>query len=422
MAPLPAPHIADAESWVRAHLDGLHANPDDWSPSRRFRGGQRAADTALAGFDGVGYAARRNEVLPPSARGASALSPYIRHGLISLSTAWAHVGDAPQHDHDKFRDELLWQEYARHLYVRLGAQMASPLRFAPPTERSVDGWWARHDMACLDAALSELDGDGWMPNQMRMWLASHWAVREGANWVDGERRMFRELLDGSCANRAGWQWTIGTATGRPYGFSRSQVERRAPGLCDTCALSTTCPIADWPDADDSVPLTHPVALRRGDHPPLSRDLSPNDGSNAPAMVWLTAESLGDADPALAAHPDLPVIFVFDAPLLRGLRLHPRRLVFMVECLADLGERREVFIDVGDPVDVLPVDSLAVTAAPVPGFGVRAAAVRPAATYAWPWLVPPTDGPLGSFSAWRRGVGQERSGGPRQRSTGRRRRR
>jgi len=139
------------------------------------------------------------------------------------------------------------------------------------------------------------------------------------------------------------------------------------------------------------------------------------------MVWLTAESLGDADPALAAHPNLPVIFVFDAPLLRGLRLHPRRLVFMVECLADLGERRDVRIDVGDPVDVLPADSLAVTAAPVPGFAVRAAALRPAATYAWPWLVPPTDGPLGSFSAWRRGVGREPSGGPRQRSTGRHRR-
>jgi len=38
-------------------------------------------------------------------------------------------------------------------------------------------------------------------------------------------------------------------------------------------------------------------------------------------VWLTAESLGDADPALAAHADLPAVFVFDEPLLARLREH-----------------------------------------------------------------------------------------------------
>ena len=55
----------------------------------------------------------------------------------------------------------------------------------------------------------------------------------------------------------------------------------------------------------------------------------------PPAVWLTAESLDDGDPALAAHPDLPVVFVFDEPLLRSLRLSGKRLVFLAECLADL---------------------------------------------------------------------------------------
>ncbi|MEM1249476.1 MAG: deoxyribodipyrimidine photolyase, partial [Acidobacteriota bacterium] len=50
-----------------------------------------AADAALAAFDVRGYAARRNEVLPRSRRGASALSPYIRHGLLTLPRAWDAV-------------------------------------------------------------------------------------------------------------------------------------------------------------------------------------------------------------------------------------------------------------------------------------------------------------------------------------------
>jgi len=82
-------------------------------------GGQAAADRALATLDIAGYARRRNEVYPESHRGASGLSPYIRHGLLVLPRVWRTV-DGPAQDREKFRDELLWQEYARHLYARIG--------------------------------------------------------------------------------------------------------------------------------------------------------------------------------------------------------------------------------------------------------------------------------------------------------------
>jgi deoxyribodipyrimidine photo-lyase len=42
-----------------------------------IKGGQTAADQALATLDITGYAAKRSEVLPRSRRGASVLSPYI---------------------------------------------------------------------------------------------------------------------------------------------------------------------------------------------------------------------------------------------------------------------------------------------------------------------------------------------------------
>ena len=130
------------------------------------------------------------------------------------------------------------------------------------------------------------------------------------------------------------------------------------------------------------------------------------GDDAPAAVWLTAESLGDADPALAAHPGLPAVFVFDAPLLARLRLDGRRLVFLAETLGDLAARRELTVWRGDVVATLGPGGphggapLAVTHAPVPGFRRRAAVLPIAVRHPWPWLRRPSGGRIGSFSAWR----------------------
>jgi len=403
-------------AWVAAHLGDLcDGGPAAVAASPRFRGGQRAADAALAALDLRGYASDRNEVWPAARRGATGLSPWIRHGLLPLPRVWAAAADAPARDREKFRDELLWQEYARHVQARLGPRLRDGLRheLLPGLPPGADPWHEDRaaGMACLDLVLGELNEDGWLPNQARMWIASHWAVRAGAAWREGEDALFRRLLDGSrAANRLGWQWTVGTGTGRPYGFSRWQVEKRAPGLCGTCDLAASCPIEDWPE---DPPLSAvPPDPRLRDDPDPGATAGPagveRHGDDDPTTVWLTAESLGDDDPALAAHPDLPVVFVFDAPLLARLRLDGRRLVFLAEALGDLATRREVEVWRGDVVATLAADgaaggrSLAVTHAPVPGFRRRAAAVPVAVRHPWPWLRRPDGGRIGSFSAWRGG--------------------
>lgn len=87
----------------------------------------------------------------------------------------------------------------------------------------------------------------------------------------------------------------------------------------------------------------------------------------PDVVWLTAESLGDHDPALSAHPDLPVVFVFDKPLLAHLRLSSERLVFTAERLVELAEDRTVDRRVGHPAEELVGQRAAVTFTPLPGW-------------------------------------------------------
>ena len=411
MPPLPPPPTSDpdgATRWVGEHLEGLWSGPLACSP--RFRGGGTAAAAALAAFDVTGYAGRRSEVAPASRRKASGLSPYIRHNLITLPDAWAAVGGGPARDVQKFRDELLWQEYARHLYARLGRRTRWALRYEPAggadATTGSDPW--PREMACMDLTVGELERDGWLVNQTRMWLSSQWTVREGRHWREGENLFFRHLLDGSrAANRLGWQWTVGAGTGKPYGFSRWQVEKRAPGVCAGCSLNRRCPIQDWP------PETEPRALPR--EPALDGDPDPErtSGPRRPyrrpgggaevEAVWLTAESLGEGDPAAAAHPDRPAVFVFDAPLLRRLQLSAKRLAFLAECLGELASSRPLEVRVGDPREELAGRRLAATFTPVPGWRDLESVLDVAEVHPWPWLRRPGAGPLRSFSAWRGGL-------------------
>lgn len=175
------------------------------------------------------------------------MSPYIRHGLLSLREVWDAVSDASGRDKSKYRDELLWQEYARHLYARVGTELGESLRYeqprrpVAPEDRPFGGDPWPTEMNCMSATLDELHDDGWLVNQTRMWMASQWAVRVGATWREGEDEMFAHLLDGSrAANRLGWQWTVGTGSGKPWGSVAGRCRndrRRCAAVCAERRLS-----------------------------------------------------------------------------------------------------------------------------------------------------------------------------------------
>ena len=122
-------------------------------------------------------------------------------------------------------------------------------------------------------------------------------------------------------------------------------------------------------------------------------------TDAPTDVWLTAESLGENDPALLHNPSIPAVFVFDEPLLMRLRISPKRIVFLVETLAEIAETRPLNIFLGDPQVELDGKQLAVTHAPVPGFQKYAQSLNIVETWPWPWLSQPNNAPVHSFSSW-----------------------
>ena len=53
------------------------------------------------------------------------------------------------------------------------------------------------------------------------------------------------------------------------------------------------------------------------------------------VLWIHGEALGPANPALAAHPGAPALFVFDRELIETQRLSLKRLGFIYECLLEL---------------------------------------------------------------------------------------
>lgn len=382
----------DAEAILQQSFEGLHSGGGRSS----IPGGQTQALIALEQLDITGYAANRSEVYPQSRRGASVLSPYIRHNLLTLEQVWSAVSKAPNKDREKFQDELLWQEYARHLYARVGTELFRNLRFEQVWQSDGDGW--DRDMLCVDSVVSELESDGWLVNQTRMWLASHWTVRNGEGWLDGQERMYRELIDGSrAANLLGWQWTVGSGTGKPYGFARWQVEKRAPGLCLSCPLKKNCPIQEFPE---ELVLDRAASSDLLDHDP---QLEKTRGPLSPVMtarpeeVLLTVDSLGDSDSALSANPELPAVFVFNREALRKLQLSSKRIYFYLETLQDLAQRRELKVLIGDPYQYAAERPVAITYAPVPSFKkfLNVAQLHP-----FPWLRLPHGHSVRSFSAWR----------------------
>jgi deoxyribodipyrimidine photo-lyase len=383
---------ADLESLLDLHFVGRHSG----GGRSKIRGGQSAANKAFAELNITGYAKKRSQVHPISTRGATMLSPYIRHNILSLKELWNFAKSAPYVDREKFQDELLWQEYTRHLYARIGTKLFKNLRFEQEWNSAGDGW--PKGMACVDLSVEELETQGWIVNQTRMWLASHWTVRNELGWLNGQERMYQNLLDGSrAANLAGWQWIVGSATGKPYGFARWQVESRAQGICDKCVLKKACPIQEFKD----LPPLEEIEME----PLLVSDPNPAGTAGplfviknrAPEYVLITIDSLGDQDPALVANPNLPVVFIFNDAALAKLQLSSKRIFFYLETLQDLATRRDLKVYIGDPYEFTENSAVAVTYAPVPSFNkfLNLAEIHP-----YPWLKQPHAGSVKSFSAWR----------------------
>lgn len=167
----------------------------------------------------------------PDLDGTSRLSPHLALGTISPLTIWNATQDAiargeiPEPEGLKFLSEIAWREFAYHLLYHNPQMPTAPLRgeFSEfPWRDDEHGFraWRRGmtGVPIVDAGMRQLWRTGWMPNRVRMIVASFLVKNLLAPWQMGERWFWDTLIDADPANNtASWQWVAGCgADAAPY--------------------------------------------------------------------------------------------------------------------------------------------------------------------------------------------------------------
>jgi deoxyribodipyrimidine photo-lyase len=203
---------------------GIRSEPlPAFKPNARFPAGDMEAAVRLEEFMHrkiFSYDGERDRL---DLDGTSALSPYIRFGMLGLRQA---VGSAHQFNPSgAWLNELIWREFYIQIlfhfpYVRRRAFNASLAQVAWREDASDFEAWKQGQtgVPIVDAAMRQLLRTGWMHNRARMIAASYLVKDLFINWQMGERWFMENLIDGdAAANNGGWQWTAGTGTdAAPY--------------------------------------------------------------------------------------------------------------------------------------------------------------------------------------------------------------
>ncbi|MFI0609390.1 MAG: cryptochrome/photolyase family protein [Anaerolineae bacterium] len=201
-----------------------------------FLPGEAEALRRLAAFAAPGdgrlaaYATGRDQL---DGAGSSALSPYLRWGMISARQAALAAREAAaqqaaaeaRRGAETWQSELIWRDFYADIlwhFPWVIDQSFDPryrgIRWSDDLE-AFEAWReGRTGYPVVDAAMRQLAATGWMPNRARMITASFLVKDLLIDWRWGEYHFMRQLLDWDLAsNNGGWQWAAGTGTdAAPY--------------------------------------------------------------------------------------------------------------------------------------------------------------------------------------------------------------
>jgi len=168
-----------------------------------------------------------------SISGTSALSPYLRFGMLSakqaiLAAKNKSVINKPNksnHGSEIWINELIWREFYQSILYHFPKVLTTAFN---PKFRDIVWRKSVQDLSAwktgmtgypiVDAGMRQLAATGWMHNRSRMITASFLVKHLLINWQEGERWFMEMLVDGDpAANNGGWQWVAGTGTdAAPY--------------------------------------------------------------------------------------------------------------------------------------------------------------------------------------------------------------
>jgi deoxyribodipyrimidine photo-lyase len=141
--------------------------------------------------------------------GRPRLSPYLHFGCVSAREAEERAPD------DDYRRRLAWRDFYHQVLLHHpeNAHQEFQERYRgslgwEDDEEALEAWKdGRTGFPLVDAGMRQLKREGWMPNRIRLVVASFLTKQLGVDWREGERHFMRLLLDGDEANNNGnWQW------------------------------------------------------------------------------------------------------------------------------------------------------------------------------------------------------------------------
>jgi len=192
-----------------------------WSP------GEASARASLKRFVGRGLGPYDDGRNRPDLDVSSRLSPHLHFGEIGPRAIWSAVERAAQRsriDPSPFLRELAWREFAYHLLHHFPHSTEAPLRPAflrfPWAPAAAARAWRRGATGypLVDAGMRELWATGFLPNRLRMVVASFLVKHLLVRWQEGARHFWDTLVDADLANNTlGWQWSAGSGVdAAPY--------------------------------------------------------------------------------------------------------------------------------------------------------------------------------------------------------------
>jgi deoxyribodipyrimidine photo-lyase len=187
------------------------SRPSQTLPRGGEREGRRLLERWLA--DGLGAYERTRDEL--ATQGTSHLSPYLHFGCISPAETVARALDRGD-PAEAFVRQLSWRDFFHQLLAANPAMQRDDLvprgdEWNDDPEALARWREGRTGYPIVDAAMRQLDAEGWMHNRARLIVGSFLTKTLYVDWRRGAQVFADLLVDADVGNNVGnWQWIAGT--------------------------------------------------------------------------------------------------------------------------------------------------------------------------------------------------------------------
>lgn len=184
---------------------------DDLLSPEAATGGETAARKVLSNFldEPIAHYGTSNNDMGKN--GTSRLSPYLHFGCLSVREIETMLPDS--NGARAWRRQLAWREFYYYVLLKYPyPEQEFQERYRGMkwnnSKELLDAWKnGQTGYPAVDAAMRQLQQEGWMHNRARLIVGSFLTKDLGLDWREGEAHFMKWLLDGDIANNNGnWQW------------------------------------------------------------------------------------------------------------------------------------------------------------------------------------------------------------------------